>query len=167
MRIIVHFVIIISLNNDENRCMHPYSRAPLYLCKHNFPFANRKLENLSFRTCTMYIQCVTRENLLQKFFKLTLAQWTSKQYYFCIHLWRRLMHKVTTVWKVSTIFNCNFVVANFPIYSYFDSLYSMLLLFFELCDTCEFPSAHSWKNFNIALWKYVHQFGHALFYSSN
>lgn len=170
MRIIVHFAIIISLNNDENRCMHPYSRASLHFYDHNFPFTNRKLENLSFRTGNT-------KNLLQKFFQTYTCTMKSHSIIFlhCHLKWicmRRLMYKVTTVWKVSTIFSCNFVVANFPIHFYFALLFSLSLSLFDvgvvflLCDTCKF-TPHNLGKTSTSHFEHFHRFGCAIFYLPN
>lgn len=120
-----------------------------FLCNYNFPFANRKLENLSFRTCTYTQSVCNAMNLLQKFSKLTLLH---------CRLQNSGAHNVTTVWEFAAIY-CNFVIAN-PIYFCRDSFH--LLLFCELFDACE----QSCKNFNIALSKF-HWVGHAVFYLPN
>lgn len=95
MRIIVHFVIIISLNNDENRCMHPC----LSISQLQFTIYESKIVKfiVSSSSCNV---CVYEKFIAKVFQNLHL----------------RLMHSipyiVMAVWKVSTILNCSFNITN-------------------------------------------------------
>lgn len=129
--------------------MHaPHSRKCLHFYNHNFPFANRKLENLSFRTCTYAHTVCNAINLLQKFFKLTLAQYTAvflhcHLQWICARASAFNFVALTTVWEFATMFNCNFVIANTSTamrFTFASDSFLFVVVSWIIRDTCKFPS---------------------------
>lgn len=127
--------------------MHAFKLAQASISQLQFTIL--RIENCKIYRFELVRMCVcVRKNVLQKFFS-KLTQWNTIFLALPFAMNVRRMHSIpyiiTAVWKVSTIFNCNFTIANTNTksnpFTFALILYCCCCCWFfplHLCDKCKF-----------------------------